>query len=288
MIHWRDSYSEGCCVCEEKRRWGCDPRFYFACLFYSILHYLTFLIVSVSVSAVVSFGSWDFGELGGTDEGWMDLIANPPNTKAETHATPLHRFDLLDPLWILKRPTSRSFSLSLLSQAAGNHVAHTRTYTIPLVVLRVSSWVTREKKFWGTGHLTVQSDLISIATFSRSIGTLAWLSPDRVRCFCFLAGSFWYYEPRETEVCSVTHKHTHSSCLGLVIIRPQSPHSDRDQRIPLSTYNEEFLVSRSSVCTHTYNRYKRASCLKSSWIQKRGKGKTKEQGEKEKGRVRKE
>lgn len=91
------------------------------------------------------------------------------------------------PLWILKRPTSRSFSLSLLSQAAGNHVAHTRTYTIPLVVLRVSSWVTREKKFWGTGHLTVQSSLISIAVFSRSIGTLAWLSPDRVRCFCFLA-----------------------------------------------------------------------------------------------------
>ena len=87
MIHWRDSYSEGCCVCEGKRRWGCDPHFYFACLFYSILHYLTFLIVSVSVSAVVSFGSRDFGELGGRDEGRMDLIVNPPNTKAETHAT---------------------------------------------------------------------------------------------------------------------------------------------------------------------------------------------------------
>ena len=72
MIHWRDSYSEGCCVCEEKRRWGCDPRFYFACLFYSILHYLTFLIVSVSVSSVVSFAvetsvNWE-GEM---KDGWI-------------------------------------------------------------------------------------------------------------------------------------------------------------------------------------------------------------------------
>ena len=83
MIHWRDSYSEG--VVYAKRSEDGGVTLVSILLVYSILfylHYLTFLVVSVSVSAVVSFGSWDFGELGGRDEGRMDLIANPPNTES--------------------------------------------------------------------------------------------------------------------------------------------------------------------------------------------------------------
>ena len=58
MIHWRDSYSEG--VVYAKRSEDGGVTLVSILLVYSILfylHYLTFLVVSVSVSAVVSFGS---------------------------------------------------------------------------------------------------------------------------------------------------------------------------------------------------------------------------------------